>query len=159
MFHPHSFIMRVLFMTLNLSPEDISTIVTCANTYNNTLCNKNFLFVYRNGAKQEKIEVSFYSRNYAHLTGINLLNMKVNLFYKQCINSKLNIKNLQLSQDGTTRLKLSILKNLICKDLSAKMICIYDRYRLKLYTDILVGNINGCIGFVKDKNGIFVPNT
>ena len=40
------------------------------------------------------------------------------------------------------------------------MVGYYNGQQPRLYTEQLVGNVQGCIGFVKDKdNGRYVPNT
>ena len=146
-------------MPRNMTSKDISVITECAKRYAENLCNRNLLFFYRRGKVQERLEVAFYSRNYSHLTGVIHTGISSELFYTYCLNNRLDARKLQMAPDGTTVLKLSVINALMRGDLSARMIGIYDGSRPMLYTEVLAGGVKGCIGFCKDKNGIFVPNT
>lgn len=68
-------------------------------------------------------------------------------------------KSFEINPDGTTELKLKVLKMLLSKNMKASIIGDYSEYNPKLYTEKLAGGVRGCLGFVKDNNGYYVPNT
>ena len=55
-------------------------------------------------------------------------------------------------------MKLEILNNLIALDKKTKMLGTFNHCKEKLYTESIIGNINWCLGFVKEK-GYYVPNS
>ncbi len=138
----------------------IKTVIQVAQKYREKLENKNVLFIYLNRYNQEikYIETKFLSRNFLHLTGLNFLNKYPNYFYKLCINNKLKSENIQVSNKKVIQMKLEVLNNLIAIDKKSKIIGNFNNSKLKLNTEIIVGNINWCLGFVKEDD-YYVPNT
>lgn len=143
--------------------EAIKVITDCAVKYCTELLNKKLLFVLQDQHKGISIvEVSFFGRNFLHLTGlvINKNNVSANSFLKKCKMKKLSPRDFEFRKDGTTEMKLNVLPMLISKDLSAKMIGDYNNYGFSLYTEKLAGNVKGCIGFRVDSiSKQLVPNT
>ena len=145
--------------------DAVHIIVQCAEAYCENLNNTNLLMVYRNKSSNEFewIETVFLPRNFMHLTGVrqngNNPITSVN-FYNKCIDRRLYEDDFVFSNDGTISLKLSVLPNLMKKNLSAKMIGDYKEYSLVLHTEKIAGSTTACIGFVFDEeSGLYVPNT
>ena len=117
----------------------------------------------RQNQKLYAFEVTFFSRNFMHLTGVKPTHTQSNLknsksFYNKCISSKLSKNDFEFSKDGTTHLKLNVLSSVISKNLNAKMVGSYDGQRLHLHTEKIAGNHHACLGFVKSKAD-YIPNT
>lgn len=148
-----------------------SLVVKYSQSYKNELNNKNLLFLCLDKHKNPVFyEFSFRERNYMHLTGLvpvvfrdingALHKLTANEFYDKCISGTLTDVQFEFKKDGTTPLKLTLLPQILTKNLSAKMIGNYDKYTPLLQTDKLVGKIDGVIGFEVDaKEGIYLPNT
>ena len=142
--------------------EAINIIQECCNKYHEKLENKNFLFIYKNKNYFCTLETTFLKRNFLHLTGIKIDSKYIKSsthFYKMCLSHKLSEKYFQFSEDGTTKLKLQILSQVIDIPYYAKMIGNYFDSKKILSTEKLVGNINLCLGFKQDRTGFYVPNT
>lgn len=139
----------------------ISVMTKCAIQYKTELVDKNLLFLCMDKHKNlSYIEVMFDTKNYLHLTGCKLnKNMTSKAFYNKCVDHRLSINDFELAQDGTTEMKLKVLPLLLNKNLSANMLGDYSGNGINLYTEKLIGNVKACVGFVKTKNDIYVPNT
>lgn len=75
------------------------------------------------------------------------------------LKSRINYSKL-VKKDNTTDLKLQVLPQLMKIDRIANMIGEYDVTKIFLQTDKIAGNINACMGFVRDKRlKLYVPNT
>lgn len=132
--------------------------------YKENLKDKNLLIIYNKNTDIQYIEILFLARNFMHLTGVkcndkNKKYMKANQFYQACLNNKLSYKDIIIKQDGTTKLKLEILSQLIHIDKKCKMIGIYNNYKKELITELLIGNINMCLGLTKNSSLYYIPNT
>ena len=138
----------------------INIITNCAKDYKKNLVNKNILFIFNNNSKMDFFEAVFLPRHFLHLTGIKVTNIKSSDFYKMCLNKKLSLKNIQLSNDGTTSMKLDVLQKLMNLKSNVKMIGEYNNSKTLLVTEKLIGNIYASMGFIKpiDSN-YYVPNT
>lgn len=145
-----------------MKKEDAIKILTmCAKGYQKNLENRNLLFIFQNTMKLDCFETLFLARHYLHLTGIEILANKIKSstdFYNMCITGQLSPSSFKLAEDGTTDLKLSILNQIINIHKTAKMMGDYNNSKSKLITDKITGNINACLGFVKEGN-YYVPNT
>lgn len=142
-----------------INKEDaIKIIVDSAKLYKERLSGKNLLFLYRVNQSVQYIETSFSPSRFLHLTGVET-HIPANEFYVLCLSSRLSPKDFKFKDDGTTRLKLPILSSLMKIDSIANMFGEYSSNKPILYTEKLAGNISGCMGFVKEKSNIFVPNT
>ena len=142
--------------------EAIKIILECAKLYNKNLSNKNIMFVCRNKKQQLfAFEVLFLPRNFLHLTGVKITNKDINSsikFYRACLNNKLSISDFKYSEDGTTIIKLRILKQVMNLHKVSKMFGEYNHTKPYLFTEKATGNVVACIGFI-DESGFYVPNT
>lgn len=95
-----------------------------------------------------------------HLTGMRSTNgLSANQFYNKCLQNKLSSGDFEFATDGVNHLKLSILPELICKNMKATMIGDYDSQNPNLNTEMLVGNIRVYIGFVQGRRTYeYIPN-
>lgn len=144
--------------------EILKILKESAIKYKENLKDKNLLIIYKEKAKIKYIEILFLARNFMHLTGVkcndkNKKYMKSNQFYQACLNNKLSYKDIIIKQNGTTKLKLDILSQLIYIDKKCKMIGVYNNYKKELVTEVLLGNINMCLGLTKGSSLYYIPNT
>ena len=142
--------------------DALNILFSCAKEYQKKLENNNLLFVFGKCEKPHFFEASFYKRNFMHLTGIKLFNNAGSLFfYERLITERLSVNDFYFSEDGTTIQKLTILPQLINIATVSKMIGFYNNSKPYLMTDRFVGNINACMGFIKEngKPGFYIPNT
>lgn len=142
--------------------EALKIVYHCAAQYEKELSGKNLLFIYRDKQKQVySLEVYFTAANFLHLTGFQVRSQEITPknFLQKCIDKRLTLNDFEFSQNGTTPLKLQVLPILMTKDLSANILGIFNNEEALLYTDKIVGNIRGCIGFIPVNNGNYVPNT
>lgn len=150
----------------NMKNKDLVIIINAAKQYSKNLENNNILIIYLNRITQkyEHIELLFQDTNFLHLTGVEYAHATSHFknskqFYDQCINGKLNVNNINYKKDGTTRLKLDILPQIMNLHKTASMIGDFNNYNIKLETDKIYGTITACLGAVQDNNGYFRPNT
>ena len=81
-------------------------------------------------------------------------------FYEKCLGHRLTESDFELSDKGTTELKLDVLPLLISKNLSANMIGDFSSTHPKLYTEKVAGGKKAYIGFIFDTmSQKYVPNT
>ncbi|MBQ9364782.1 MAG: hypothetical protein IJT82_03310 [Schwartzia sp.] len=144
----------------NRKIEALGILSRCALEYDNELSNRNILFIYVDKRGQTNVfETTFLNSNYLHLTGIQTNIDSVN-FYKKCLNRKLTADDIAFKEDGTTWRKLNILPRFVCKNISANMLGRFSATGMKLYTEKVVGQVNGTFGFILDPSrNIYVPNT
>ena len=145
--------------------DAIRIAVNCAKKYENELRNRNLLFLFQDkGCRINGIELIFRAQHFMHLTGLKAKNKQHPIsapdFYKKCLDKRLQENEVTFSEDGTTELKLSILPNIICKNLMANSIGDFNGSTIKLMTDKIVGNQHAFIGsiFIQEF-GYFIPNT
>lgn len=141
-------------------------ILASAKRYQDNLVGKNMLVIHQNRTTKKylKTEFVFYSSNFLHFTGVDyrastVNNKKSDLFFNKCINNELSLSDYQYRDDGTTRLKLDVLAEVVNIHKVATMIGDYNNSRPKLVTDKLYGNIRASIGAVATEDNYFVPNT
>lgn len=144
--------------------EIVKKLNESAKIYKENLQNTNLLIIYNKNNRVEYIEVLFLARNFMHLTGVRSLEKsgkykKANQFYNACLNNKLSYKDIIIKDDGTTKLKLDIISNLVNIDKECKMIGMYDNSKKELITDILVGSVHMCVGLIRDSKTYYIPNT
>lgn len=153
-----------------------------AKIYDVELKGKKILFVCKDKQNHAfSFETYFDSTNFLHLTGLKFnvnqsfldsynkgkglelttYNPKIkyaHIFYQLCIDKRLKESDFDFDEKGFSKLKLDVIENVICKNLSAKMIGDYNGTYPKLYTEKIVGNIRSCIGFIKTNNK-YAPDT
>lgn len=142
--------------------EVLKTILEAANLYRGNLLNKNLLFVYQKQQNQySNIETVFEPRHFQHFTGTKMIGLKSTVqFFEKCIDNDLGLVDFDIVEDGTTRLKMNVICDLMKIHTVAKMIGDYKGGNIKLVTDKLVGNTRGCMGFIQEEgHRYWVPNT
>ncbi len=146
--------------SMRLQKRDIIKILSsCAQAYQRELVGKEFLVLYQR-EKTESCSFRFAKSNFLHLTGVQIAStISAQDFFDKCLEHKLSEQDFSAATDGTTDLKLSVLPRMICKNFNARMIGNYRTTGIALYTEKLLGGTMGCIGFVMDAKGGYVPNT
>lgn len=144
--------------------EILKKLKESAKVYKENLQNTNLLIIYSKNKKVEYIEIKFLARNFMHLTGVRSIESngkykKANQFYNACLNNKLSYKDIVVKDDGTTKLKLDIILNLVNMDKNCKMLGMYDNSKEQLITDMLIGNIHMCVGLIKEQGKYYISNT
>lgn len=146
--------------------NDLKLLIESAKIYNENLADKNLLVIYQDRITKKYLylEFVFFKTNFLHLIGVNFVsstddNMKSELFFNKCLNNELSLSDFSYRSDGTTKLKLDILKQVVSIDKSAKMVGDYNHSRPALITDKITGNIHACIGSVLNESNYYVPNT
>ena len=100
-------------------------------------------------------EVVFHRYNFLHLTGVRVNDSRVGSaihFYEKCLASRLTEDDFHFAKDGSTVQKLDVLESMMEIKHNAMMIGDFTDRGPKLFTEKAVGNICGCVGFVKDRN-------
>ena len=135
----------------------------CAELYKTNLANRSLLFIFDNAGVIQSLEVICMPRNYLHLTGVALTdkNLKSIDFYEMCIDKRLPPSAFYFSKDGTTKMKLSVLSQIMNIHKTAKMVGNYTHTKSMLVTEKLAGTVTACVGFVREKGkrNFYVPNT
>lgn len=143
--------------------ELLSEVVKCAELYDKKLKDKSLMFVFQKRAdnKLSCIESCFKAHNYLHLTGVSYNGKSAVQFYKECINHKLRLVDIDFKTDGTTEQKVKVLRNVVMIERTSRMIGDYlGAGKISLYTEKLAGNTTGCLGFVRKKGQVeYIPNT
>lgn len=149
----------------NTKQEVLKIIIDAADLYQNNLLNTNILFVYKSEKDVAFFEAAFKEEYFAHLTGAvyNKAAMSAEDFYTRCATHRLSINDFELAKDNSTYLKSTVLCELMKVHRTAKAVGEYNSSRPLLYTEKLVGNVRGCMGFCKpveeNGNGLLIPNT
>jgi len=98
-----------------------------------------------------------------HLTGVVLTDSSLKSvdFFDLCVKGELTPSAFELNRDGTTRVKLSVLNQVMNIHKTAKMVGNYSFSKAMLVTEKLAGTVNACMGFVREngKRNLYVPNT
>lgn len=146
--------------------NDLKTLIETAKLYQENLADKNLLVIYqdRSTKKYLYVEFVFYKSNFLHLTGVNFKdstdeNMKSVLFFNKCINNELSLNDFTYRSDGTTRMKLDILREIVSINKTATMIGDYNQSRPTLITDKISGSVSACMGAVLNEKNYYVANT
>lgn len=131
----------------------------CALAYKDNLAHKNLMFVTLRDSTATHFEVVFLPSNFLHLTGVKS-NLNGLDFYNLSVKDRLSERDIRITDDGTTDLKLDVLPQLMNIHVSARMVGDYDYSKSLLVTDKLAGTVTAAMGFRKtDENAVFVPNT
>lgn len=131
-------------------------ILKCAKLYESNLNGKNFMYVIRGIDNVPfTFEVQFTTPRFLHLMGVNT-KLSVTEFYEYCINERLSETQHTLKPDGYTIQKSTVSIELMGIHKRAKM---YGESAL-LFTDKMIGNVRGCVGFrLIDGARFHYPNT
>lgn len=152
--------------------KDLKIIVDCGKKYKENLAGKQLLIISRKNETLSTVEIEFSLRNYHHLTGVKLRKnpktkkpITTTQFINKILNERLQTKDWDYKEDGTTGLKLKILNDIVEIHKTAKMIGVYSDSRIMLKTNLCIGNIFCYLGVIKTdsitkfKNNVYVPNT
>ena len=122
-----------------------------AQTYKSNYINKNVLFIASRGDKTHLYEVTFFAKNFMHLTG-NTKNMSSKYFFNLAKSGSLKKEDFGFAKDGTTDMKLDVLKPLMNILYTAQMIGDYNDSHDWVVTDKMVGTVTVAMGFKKDNS-------
>lgn len=143
----------------------IAMICAAAQAYRKNFIGRRLLFIgYKSSSrKTAALEVVFHAANFLHLTGVRWQpngDGSAKEFFNRCINHKINAKEITFAYGGITELKIRALQTLLSSQhLNANMMGSFNGAGLSLYTENLVGSENACMGFVRDQNQTYFPNT
>ena len=156
-------------MNLQFKQQDVLNIISmCHKKYEKNLNNKKIIFISEEKNKNLfMLEVIFRSSNFLHLTGVAVIKRKTgekaNSYevYSMLKDQRFNLKEYCIKRkDNTTDLKLQVLPQLMRIDKIANMIGEFSGSNIYLQTGKIAGNINACMGFIKDtKVNVYIPNT
>ncbi len=144
--------------------EFMDIIAKCQIEFEKSLKNRKVMFIYENKDKTiGKEEMFFPTTSFYHLTGVRAYDSNNKLlnsytFYKLLQVGGIDESKLEV-KDRTTYYKLQVLPQLMKIDRMASMIGNFTGHSLLLQTNRIVGNVNACMGFVKNEKNIYVPNT
>lgn len=144
--------------------EFIDIIVKSQKEFEKNLKNKKLMFIYENKDKTiDKEEIFFPTTSLYHLTGIKAYDSNNKLlnsykFYKLLQSGGIDESKIE-AKDKTTYYKLEVLPQLMQIDRMANMIGNFTGHSLLLQTNKLIGNVNACMGFIKNEQDLYVPNT
>ena len=148
-------------MTKYTIEEARHIVINCSKDYKRLLVDKEFIIVYRDRLDNEikYIELVFLAKNYQHLTGMNIVDVKGNIlehrsedFYRKCVENKLSISEIKFRQDGMSHLKLQALPAITRFTSITKIAGDSNGNQPYLIVDKLVGGVNFCLGLRKDSN-------
>ena len=160
----------------------IKIVTEAAILYRENLVGKNLLFVFYNKIEKryEYLETKFLPSNFLHLTGLKLTVVRRNieddeytetdyipnaidsaaLFYNACISGKLSENDFWISNQHTTSLKLSVIKQLMSINKNARSIGYSNCINSGLQADVFTSDSQGCLGFRNEDYGDYlIPNT
>lgn len=122
------------------------------------------MFIYENRNRTIGNEEMFFpTTSFYHLTGIRTYGSNNELlnshkFYDLLLAGGIDESKLKV-KDKTTYYKLEVLPQLMNLDRMSSMIGNFTGNSLFLQTNKLVGNVNACMGFIKNEQDVYVPNT
>ncbi len=142
----------------------MDVIVKSQKEFEKNLKNKKLMFIYEKYDKEiGEEEIFFPTTCFYHLTGINAYDSNDKLlnsykFYKLLQDGGIDESKLE-TKNEKTYYKLEVLPQLMKIDRAANMIGNFTGHSLFLQTNKLIGNVNACMGFIKNEQNIYVPNT
>lgn len=118
------------------------------------------MFIYLENQKINYIETQFTKVNFLHLTGVKIVDNKINAnyFYNKCIANRLKESEIEERADGNTKKKLSVLNHLMFIHKNARMIGDYSQDKVFLISNKVIGNVSGVLGFIP-KGKYYICNT
>ena len=137
-------------MQMRKKQEIVNDIVEAANRYEEYLNNCHFLIVYQKDEKHFVVEIGFRDLHFKHLTGV-ISNISAQRFYQKCLNHKLSLRDFEVSRDGKTEQKLSVLPYLHELLYHNCMIGDFIHSGIKIQADYFVGDTKAVlsVGFRK----------
>lgn len=151
--------------SLIIKTKYLNILLESAQKYKENLSNKNLLVIYEDRIRKKNccVEFLFLDSNFLHLTGVvfresNIKNKKSILFFDTCLKKKLSLDDFDMRPDGTTRLKLDILSQVVSINTCATMIGEYNNAKVSLISDKICGNERASVGSILESN-FYIPNT
>lgn len=139
--------------------EVLRQVVSAAKKYKENLLGRNYLIISKKKHMDFKYwELKFEKKQFAHLTGLETT-LSSSHFYQKAIGGRLSVRDFNLREDGTTELKLEVLPLLMEFKDKIRVVGYFEDCSPRLMTDVLAGNHQGALGFVKDEKDCLVPNT
>lgn len=144
--------------------KDLKNLMNYAEEYSVNLADKRILIVSIMESNTYCREVEFRKNNFKHLTGVDS-HIKANNFIEMLLDKRLSNQDWKYKKDGTTELKLKVFPEILDIYKQARMIGVYNGNRIKLSTDLCVGNIYCYLGIAsfkqhsKNASTIYFPNT
>ncbi|MCR5726910.1 MAG: hypothetical protein K6G24_05540 [Lachnospiraceae bacterium] len=145
----------------------LSVIIRYSKRYHDTLANRRYLIIFRDPEQNrlEALEVYFSSKNYQHLTGLDMVDRNGKIrehcakeFFDKCTNATITAKDVEIHDRSVFDMKV---ENLPCVTefiKIARMAEKYDESRPYLQGDYIIGGIKGCIGIRRnEKEHIYHP--
>lgn len=140
----------------------LKIIFECAIKYKENLANKNILFIYYENNVLKYIETKFLPSNFLHLTGLKYKRNQNNnaiKFYKDILDKKVSLENIEIKDKKIVGLKLNVLTMLMNINKNAKMLGEYDCTTKKLLeTEMVIGTNVYSTGFIKIGK-YYIPNS
>lgn len=149
-----------------IKKEIINIISKSQKEFDENLKNKNVMFVYEdNKGNVDKVEVVLPVSCFYHLTGVMAYDKDNKLinsykFYNLLNKNRISSMNIKI-KNKTTYYKLNVLPQLMKIDRNANMIGEFVGNNLYLRTEKVAGNVNACMGFIKNTKleSVYIPNT
>lgn len=141
--------------------------MNCAKMYQSRFLNRKLLVIYRDRTDNaiRDIEITFYERNYQHLTGLELVDANGHVvrgqsanFYRKCVENRLSLKEIGFREDGATHLKLAALPALMDLTKISRITGDYNRGQPRLKVDKVMGGVNFCLGLSRSGKE-YVPSS
>ena len=139
-------------------------IIKCAKLYKSAADGKDYRFVYADGEDTYRfIDVSFKAANFCHLVGISKRNApkpySMSAVYQRAITNRLSVNDYAVLKTGLCELKLQAFSSLMDFERQVKYIGFYNGVKFVLDTELITGNNTASMGFVREDNGVYYPNT
>ena len=139
-------------------------IIKCANLYKSVADGKDYRFVYADGEDAYRfIDVSFKAANFCHLVGVSKRNApkpySMSAVYQRAITNRLSINDYAVLKTGLCELKLQAFPSLMDFERQVKYIGFYNGAKFALDTELITGNSAASMGFIREDNGVYYPNT
>lgn len=149
-----------------MNKKVLNILFEAAKLYKENLLNKNIMFIHYNVKTKiySYTEMLFEDIHFLHLTGIEFSystfhNKKASLFFKKCLHKRLKLSEIDYRQDGTTVLKLKIIRDLMNIHKNTNMIGTYNNLKPKLIIDKVCGGIYASMGIYKNKYNYYIPKS
>ncbi len=139
-------------------------IMKCAQLYKSVADGKDYRFVYAdNEDVYHYIDVSFKTANFCHLVGISRRNApkpySMRTVYQRAITNRLAANDYAVLKPGLCELKMQAFPALMDFEHQVKYIGFYNGVKFMLDTELITGNSTASMGFIREDNGVYYPNT
>lgn len=139
-----------------------SKIVECAALYRSKAVGRDYRFVYADETDIYRyINVSFKDSNFGHLVGIKQQPGRYSMreIFNRATHHKLSPNDYTVLKPGLCELKLQAFPSLMDFEHQVKYIGFYNGVKFMLDTELITGNTAASMGFIREDNGVYYPNT